>query len=163
MDEPLPEQSPSKITSPTDGRSTPAMGCSISEIFSNLVSWAIFGLFVRGLVVQPFLSYEGFNGTVSTSSNTFNDGGTSGGNSGNKSVGDDAQAEDESGEAGFGNSGESGYDAESVGDENSTDRAKLDAKANGTYIVYKTSKGQFVKEHSNGEIERIEERDLHHE
>lgn len=43
------------------------------------------------------------------------------------------------------------------------DRAKLDAKANGTYIVYKTSEGEFVKEFSNGEIVRINEKDLHHE
>ncbi|WP_164779430.1 hypothetical protein [Paenibacillus kobensis] len=43
------------------------------------------------------------------------------------------------------------------------DRAKLDAKANGTYIVYKTDEGQIVKEYSTGEIERIEEQDLHHE
>lgn len=32
------------------------------------------------------------------------------------------------------------------------DRAKLDAKANGTYIVYKTDKGQIVKEYVNGEL-----------
>lgn len=32
------------------------------------------------------------------------------------------------------------------------DRAKLDAKANGTYIVYKTAEGNFVKEYHNGEI-----------
>ncbi|KRE47022.1 hypothetical protein [Paenibacillus sp. Soil522] len=43
------------------------------------------------------------------------------------------------------------------------DRAKLDAKANGTYIVYKTNDGQFVREYSNGEIERINEQDLEHE
>jgi hypothetical protein len=36
-------------------------------------------------------------------------------------------------------------------------RARLDAKANGTYIVYKTSDGHMVKEYSNGEIERIED------
>ncbi|AFH64917.1 hypothetical protein ACVNS2_29890 [Paenibacillus caseinilyticus] len=43
------------------------------------------------------------------------------------------------------------------------DRAKLDAKANGTYIVYKTEAGQFVKEYSNGEIVRMNEQDLPHE
>ncbi|CAM4245672.1 hypothetical protein L1N85_01875 [Paenibacillus alkaliterrae] len=43
------------------------------------------------------------------------------------------------------------------------DRAKLDAKANGTYIVYKTNEGQFIREHSNGEIERIKEEDLQNE
>ncbi|MFC5701876.1 hypothetical protein ACFPVX_11310 [Cohnella faecalis] len=32
------------------------------------------------------------------------------------------------------------------------DRAKLDAKANETYIVYKTAAGQIVKEFSNGNI-----------
>ena len=32
------------------------------------------------------------------------------------------------------------------------DRAKLDAKANETYIVYKTEKGQIVKEYNNGNI-----------
>ncbi|MCM3746605.1 hypothetical protein M3223_04480 [Paenibacillus pasadenensis] len=41
------------------------------------------------------------------------------------------------------------------------DRAKLDAKANGTYIVYKSSEGEFVKEYSNGEVERMNEQDLH--
>lgn len=43
------------------------------------------------------------------------------------------------------------------------DRAKLDAKANGTYIVYKTREGEFVKEYSDGVIERIHEQDLYHE
>ncbi|MEF2245454.1 MULTISPECIES: hypothetical protein [unclassified Paenibacillus] len=43
------------------------------------------------------------------------------------------------------------------------DRAKLDAKANGTYIVYKTSDGQFVKEYSTGKIEPMNERELYHE
>ncbi len=37
------------------------------------------------------------------------------------------------------------------------ERAKLDAKANGTYIVYKTDKGQIVKEYANGEIIPIQE------
>ncbi|MFC5471310.1 hypothetical protein ACFPPD_21720 [Cohnella suwonensis] len=32
------------------------------------------------------------------------------------------------------------------------DRAKLDAKANETYIVYKTAEGQIVKEYSNGTV-----------
>lgn len=32
------------------------------------------------------------------------------------------------------------------------DRARLDAKANGTYIVYKTDNGQIVREYTNGEI-----------
>lgn len=35
------------------------------------------------------------------------------------------------------------------------DRARLDAKANGTYIVYKTAEGQIVKEYSTGKIEKI--------
>ncbi len=43
------------------------------------------------------------------------------------------------------------------------DRAKLDAKANGTYIVYKTSEGHMVREYSNGEIERIEDSELYNE
>lgn len=43
------------------------------------------------------------------------------------------------------------------------DRAKLDAKANGTYIVYKTSDGHMVKEYSNGEIERIEDLEFYNE
>ncbi len=43
------------------------------------------------------------------------------------------------------------------------DRAKLDAKANGTYIVYKTSDGHMVKEYSNGDIERIEVSELSNE
>lgn len=37
------------------------------------------------------------------------------------------------------------------------DRARLDAKANGTYIVYKTCDGHMVREYSNGEIERLED------
>jgi hypothetical protein len=40
------------------------------------------------------------------------------------------------------------------------DRAKLDAKANGTYIVYKTDKGQIVKEYSNGDIIPIPDHDF---
>ncbi|AFC33313.1 hypothetical protein PM3016_6705 [Paenibacillus mucilaginosus 3016] len=35
------------------------------------------------------------------------------------------------------------------------DRARLDARANGTYIVYKTANGEIVKEYDNGEIEPI--------
>ncbi|MCQ6558431.1 hypothetical protein [Paenibacillus mendelii] len=42
------------------------------------------------------------------------------------------------------------------------DRAKLDAKANGTYIVYMTREGHFVREYNNGDVERIDERDLSH-
>ncbi|WP_241781630.1 hypothetical protein [Paenibacillus sp. DMB5] len=37
------------------------------------------------------------------------------------------------------------------------DRAKLDAKANGTYIVYKTNEGQIVREYSTGKIEKMNE------
>lgn len=40
------------------------------------------------------------------------------------------------------------------------DRARLDAKANRTYIVYKTAKGQIVKEYSTGEIEEMKEQGL---
>ncbi|ETT65460.1 hypothetical protein C173_20581 [Paenibacillus sp. FSL R7-277] len=43
------------------------------------------------------------------------------------------------------------------------DRAKLDAKANGTYIVYKTNEGQIVREYSTGEIEKMNEQDFIHE
>ncbi|MGM0881070.1 MAG: hypothetical protein ACQEXQ_08485 [Bacillota bacterium] len=43
------------------------------------------------------------------------------------------------------------------------DRAKLDAKANGTYVVYKTKDGKFVKEYSNGNIEQIEKQENDHE
>ncbi|MCU6709600.1 hypothetical protein M6D81_12915 [Paenibacillus sp. J5C_2022] len=43
------------------------------------------------------------------------------------------------------------------------DRAKLDAKANDTYIIYKTKEGAFVKEFSNGEVVRMNEQDLHHD
>ncbi|WP_176706378.1 hypothetical protein [Paenibacillus hemerocallicola] len=32
------------------------------------------------------------------------------------------------------------------------DRARLDAKANETYIVYKTDKGQIVKEFYDGNV-----------
>lgn len=43
------------------------------------------------------------------------------------------------------------------------DRARLDAKANGTYIVYKTDKGQIVKEYANGEIVPINDPGVSHE
>ncbi|GKS13752.1 hypothetical protein YDYSY3_47520 [Paenibacillus chitinolyticus] len=33
------------------------------------------------------------------------------------------------------------------------ERAKLDAKANGTYVVYKDISGKLVREYSNGEKE----------
>ncbi|WP_200931613.1 hypothetical protein [Paenibacillus sp. Leaf72] len=42
------------------------------------------------------------------------------------------------------------------------DRAKLDAKANDTYIVYKTSEGQIVKEYNNGDIVPIANLDASH-
>lgn len=43
------------------------------------------------------------------------------------------------------------------------DRARLDAKVNGTYIVYKTAEGQIVKEYSTGEIEEMKEQELNHD
>jgi hypothetical protein len=43
------------------------------------------------------------------------------------------------------------------------DRAKLDAKANDTYIVYKTREGTIVKEYSNGDIVRMNDQDFLHE
>ncbi|ETT55677.1 hypothetical protein MKZ07_31370 [Paenibacillus sp. FSL P4-0338] len=43
------------------------------------------------------------------------------------------------------------------------DRAKLDAKANGTYIVYKTPEGQIVREYSTGKIVKMNEQDFIHE
>ncbi|WP_165921125.1 hypothetical protein [Paenibacillus albiflavus] len=42
------------------------------------------------------------------------------------------------------------------------DRAKLDAKANETYIVYKTAKGQIVREYSNGNVIPVAEQDGSH-
>jgi hypothetical protein len=42
------------------------------------------------------------------------------------------------------------------------DRAKLDAKANETYIVYKTQNGQIVKEYNNGNIVPVTESDAPH-
>ncbi|MDG0792437.1 hypothetical protein OMP38_17315 [Cohnella ginsengisoli] len=42
------------------------------------------------------------------------------------------------------------------------DRAKLDAKANGTYIVYKTKDGQIVKEYYNGDIVPLSDEDVPH-
>jgi hypothetical protein len=41
-------------------------------------------------------------------------------------------------------------------------RAKLDAKANDTYIVYKTTEGQIVKEYNNGDIVPIADSDGSH-
>ncbi|MNI81781.1 hypothetical protein D3C73_1384270 [compost metagenome] len=37
------------------------------------------------------------------------------------------------------------------------DRVKLDAKANGTYIVYKTAEGRIVREYCTGKIEEMNE------
>ncbi|MFC3803959.1 hypothetical protein [Cohnella sp. GCM10012308] len=42
------------------------------------------------------------------------------------------------------------------------DRAKLDAKANETYIVYKTKDGQIVKEYYNGDIVPVADEDVPH-
>ncbi|WDH83303.1 hypothetical protein [Paenibacillus urinalis] len=42
------------------------------------------------------------------------------------------------------------------------DRAKLDAKANETYIVYKNDKGQIVKEFSDGNIVPVTDQDVSH-
>ncbi|MCY9578746.1 hypothetical protein ABE142_22565 [Paenibacillus alvei] len=42
------------------------------------------------------------------------------------------------------------------------DRAKLDAKANDTYIVYKTIEGQIVKEYNNGDIVPVVNSDASH-
>jgi len=42
------------------------------------------------------------------------------------------------------------------------DRARLDAKANDTYIVYKTAEGQIVKEYNNGDIVPIAGPDASH-
>ncbi|MBC8079671.1 MAG: hypothetical protein H7X86_04955 [Gorillibacterium sp.] len=36
------------------------------------------------------------------------------------------------------------------------DRARLDAKVNNTYIVYKINSGQIVKEYSDGKIVNVE-------
>ncbi|MEC0130079.1 MULTISPECIES: hypothetical protein [Paenibacillus] len=43
------------------------------------------------------------------------------------------------------------------------ERAKLDAKANGTYIVYKTKNGLIVKEYPNGVIVPIDNQETSHE
>jgi len=42
------------------------------------------------------------------------------------------------------------------------DRAKLDAKANETYIVYKNAEGQIVKEYNNGHVIQVTEQDSPH-
>ncbi|ALS29968.1 hypothetical protein IJ21_46050 [Paenibacillus sp. 32O-W] len=42
------------------------------------------------------------------------------------------------------------------------DRAKLDAKANETYIVYKTAEGQIVREYSDGNVIPVSEQDESH-
>lgn len=42
------------------------------------------------------------------------------------------------------------------------DRARLDAKANDTYIVYKTAEGQIVKEYNNGDIVSVADPDASH-
>ncbi|MEC0174421.1 hypothetical protein P4H83_06010 [Paenibacillus favisporus] len=35
------------------------------------------------------------------------------------------------------------------------ERARLEAKVNGTYIVYKTNSGRIIKEFANGEIQTV--------
>jgi hypothetical protein len=42
------------------------------------------------------------------------------------------------------------------------DRAKLDAKANETYIVYKTAEGLIVKEYNDGQVIPVTEKDAPH-
>ena len=42
------------------------------------------------------------------------------------------------------------------------DRAKLDAKANETYIVYKNAEGQIIKEYNNGHVIPVTEQDSSH-
>ncbi|WP_175598161.1 hypothetical protein [Paenibacillus luteus] len=42
------------------------------------------------------------------------------------------------------------------------DRAKLDAKANDTYIVHKTAEGQIVKEYNKGDIVPVADSDASH-
>ncbi|QCT01590.1 hypothetical protein E6C60_0869 [Paenibacillus algicola] len=42
------------------------------------------------------------------------------------------------------------------------DRAKLDAKANDTYIVYKNAQGQMIKEYNNGHMIPVTGHDSSH-
>ncbi|MBB6695290.1 hypothetical protein H7B90_28230 [Cohnella xylanilytica] len=42
------------------------------------------------------------------------------------------------------------------------ERAKLDAKANETYIVYKTAEGQIVKEYNDGNVIPVAEKEAPH-
>ncbi|MFD0678674.1 MULTISPECIES: hypothetical protein [unclassified Paenibacillus] len=39
------------------------------------------------------------------------------------------------------------------------DRAKLDAKANDTYIVYKIDNGQIIKEYADGKIVSVADKE----
>ncbi|MEC0206767.1 hypothetical protein P4H39_29595 [Paenibacillus lautus] len=39
------------------------------------------------------------------------------------------------------------------------ERARLEAKANGTYVVYKDDYGKLIREYSNGEKEYVSEKD----
>ncbi|GEM_PF-2141001 len=43
------------------------------------------------------------------------------------------------------------------------ERAKLDAKANGTYIVYQGDNGKIVREYANGIIEEVENTGIIHD
>lgn len=43
------------------------------------------------------------------------------------------------------------------------DRAKLDAKANDTYIVYQTKQGQIIKEYANWITEPLDTLEAPHE
>ncbi|WP_207802290.1 hypothetical protein [Paenibacillus xerothermodurans] len=42
------------------------------------------------------------------------------------------------------------------------DRAKLDAKANETYIVYKNAEGQIIKEYHDGQVIPVTGQDSPH-
>lgn len=89
----------------------------IIENFWRVFTFAIISFYIV-LAIFSIFSDPDDTPTVSTNhTNTFNTGGIAGGNSSSKSVSDDPQVMDQSGQTGFGNGGESGHDSASSGTE----------------------------------------------
>jgi hypothetical protein len=81
-----------------------------------ILGWVIIGVLFSWVPVQiwDFFTDENSNNhrsVITTSNNTFGQGGVAGGNSSNKSVSDIPQVQDGSKQVGFGNGGKSGHDS----------------------------------------------------
>ncbi|MDP9698094.1 hypothetical protein J2T16_000991 [Paenibacillus intestini] len=80
----------------------------------------IYGFIIIASFIWLIFFSDGKETITATNSNTISSGGVFGGNSSSKSVPDSPQVKDSSGQAGFGNSGQSGFDAVSSNVENSS-------------------------------------------